>query len=186
MSLEVQDVEKKEKKEPVVDFSFQFNITRERVEKKIYNVLCAISDSFFELGERKGALIVVGFFDRNIDYISPGMRQLRNNPIQKYIDVISAQFEEDVQKIFESGADGAIIINHSGQILGTGAYLIVEKPTLEIPDGTGTRHITAASFSTRNDVMAVFTLSEESLTVRMWKNGAFVEQYKPEEKIEVE
>ena len=97
------------------------------------------------------------------------------------MDVISNQFEEDVSKIFESGLDGAIIINHSGQILGTGVYLIVDKPTLDIPDGTGTRHISAASFSTRDDVIAVFTLSEESATVRMWKKGAFVEQYKPDE-----
>ena len=72
-------------------------------------------------------------------------------------------------------------MNHNGQILGTGIYLTVDDPSLDIPDGTGTRHISAASFSVRDDVIATFTLSEETLAVRMWKDGAFTEQYRPNE-----
>ena len=38
-----------------------------------------------------------------------------------------------------------------------------------------------ASFSKRKDVIAVFTLSEETLIVRKWKNGVFVDQFFPHE-----
>ena len=37
------------------------------------------------------------------------------------------------------------------------------------------------SFSTRDDVIAVFTLSEETSIVRTWKDGEFVDQYNPED-----
>jgi DNA integrity scanning protein DisA with diadenylate cyclase activity len=169
------------KKEASVDYSYQFNMARERAEKKIYNMLCSLSDEVYKSKMRIGALIVLGTFDRYPDYSVPGMRQIGNNGIQKYLNVAFGQFEVDIKKIFESGDDGAIVINHNGQILGSGIYLTVDNPGLEIPDGAGTRHISAASFSTRKDVIATFTLSEENLTVRMWKDGAFTEQHMPDE-----
>jgi hypothetical protein len=42
----------------------------------------------------------------------------------------------------------------------------------------------AASFSTRNDVLATFTLSEETLVVRTWKDGKYTEQFNPGQKEE--
>jgi len=169
------------KKEPCVDYSFQFNMARERAEKRIFNLMCALSKKLFETQTRIGLLIVLGTFDRYPDYSVPGMRQLGKNTIQKYINIAFGQFEIETEKLFETGEDGAIIINHNGQVIGTGIYLTVENPSLDIPEGAGTRHISAASFSTRDDVIATFTLSEENLTVRMWKDGAFTEQYCPGE-----
>ena len=175
------EVNVKVKREPCVDYSYQFNMARERSEKKIYSLMCSISDTLFKEKKRIGVLVVLGAFDRYQDHIVPGMRQLGKNHIQKYLNVAFGQFEQEVDKIFESGDDGAIIVNHNGQILGTGIYLTVDDPSLDIPDGTGTRHISAASFSVRDDVIATFTLSEETLAVRMWKDGAFTEQYRPNE-----
>jgi len=166
------------RKEPHVDYSYQFNMARERSEKKIYSLMCSLADNLQKKGKRIGVLVVLGAFDRYHDHAVPGMRQLGKNLIQKYMNVAFGQFDQEVDKIFESGDDGAIVINHNGQILGTGIYLTVEEPSLEIPEGSGTRHISAASFSVRDDVVATFTLSEETLTVRMWKDGAFTEQYR--------
>ena len=56
-----------------------------------------------------------------------------------------------------------------------------DNPSLDIPDGSGTRHISAASFSTNDKIRSVFTLSEETSIVRIWKNGVFVEQFSPNE-----
>lgn len=164
---------------PSVDFSYQFNIGREKVEKKVFGFLCDIAKKLYEDDDRIGILIVLGCFDANPNV--KGMRQLNNKKVEKYINVAFPQFEQDVLKVFESGDDGAIIINQNGQILGTGVYLLVDNPNLDIPEGTGTRHISAASFSMRKDVLAAYTLSEETLTVRMWKQGNFTEQFKPEE-----
>lgn len=164
---------------PSVDFSYQLNIGREKVEKKIFSYLCEISKKFYKSEKKIGALIVLGCFD--LESHIHGMRQLGSKKLEKYINIAFGQFEADILKILESGDDGAIIINQNGQILGTEIYLMVDNPSLDIPEGTGTRHISAASFSTRDDILSVFTLSEETLAVRMWKDGQFVEQYKPDE-----
>lgn len=170
-------------KAPFVDFSYQFNIAREKVEKKIFTYLCEITKKLHKENRRVGILIVLGRFESaNDDCLVTGMRQLGINHIQKYINVAFGQFESEVLKIFEDGEDGAIIIDQNGQILGNKIYLTVDNPSVEIPDGAGTRHISAASFSTRNDIIATYTLSEETLAVRMWKDGSFVEQFDPKEK----
>ncbi len=162
---------------PNVDFSYQFNLIRERVEKRIFSLLCEISRNLHKEKKSIGVLVVLGCFDNRAD----GMRFFGKHKFEKYINVVFPNYEADVLKTFESGEDGAIIINQGGELLGTGVYLVVENPNLEIPEGTGTRHISAASFSQRADVLATFTLSEETRSVRLWKNGALNEHFNPEE-----
>jgi len=165
------------------DFSFQFSAAREhqKVEKKIFSILCEISKENKERQKQLGILVVFGVFDTAKDYIVSGMRQIGINPIQKYIDISSTSSKSDIQSMFREEADGAIVVNRNGQLIGSRVYLIVDNPALEVPDGCGTRHISAASFSTRDDVIAVFTLSEETSVVRTWKSGEFVDQYNPED-----
>jgi len=165
------------------DFSFQFSAAREhqKVEKKIFSILCEISKENKDKEKRLGILVVLGIFDTAKGYIVSGMRQIGINPIQKYIDISSTSFKKDVSNLFREEEDGAIVVNRNGQIIGGRVYLIVDNPALEVPDGCGTRHISAASFSTRDDVIAAFTLSEETSTVRSWKGGSFVDQFNPED-----
>jgi len=165
------------------DFSFQFSAAREhqKVEKKVFNILCEISKENESTDTRLGILVVFGVFDTSKDYVVSGMRQIGINPIQKYIDISSSSFKNDISELFRDGADGAIIINRNGQIIGSKVYLIVDNPSLEVPDGCGTRHISAASFSERDDVIAVFTLSEETSVVRTWKDGSFTDQFDPKD-----
>jgi DNA integrity scanning protein DisA with diadenylate cyclase activity len=165
------------------DFSFQFSAAREhqKVEKKVFNILCEISKEDKKKNTKLGILVVFGVFDTSKEYVVSGMRQIGINPIQKYIDISSPSFKDDVSGLFRDGSDGAIIINRNGQIIGSKVYLIVDNPSLEVPDGCGTRHISAASFSERDDVIAVFTLSEETSVVRTWKDGSFTDQFDPED-----
>jgi DNA integrity scanning protein DisA with diadenylate cyclase activity len=165
------------------DFSFQFNIAREhqKVEKKIFGLLCDISERFFVETKKIGVLVVLGVFDTPKDFVISGMRQIGVNPIQKYLNVATAQTSDDVKALFEDGSDGAIVVNRNGQIIGGKIYLTVDSPSSEVPEGCGTRHISAASFSQREDVISVFTLSEETYVVRAWKDGEYVDQFSPEE-----
>ena len=110
------------------------------------------------------------------------MRQIGVNPIQKFISFGYSNFESEIVKLLKENYDGAFIVNLNGQIIGAKVYLSVDYPSLEVPDGSGTRHITAASFSKRHNIMGVFTLSEENLTVRKWKDGVFTDQFFPENK----
>jgi len=163
------------------DFSYQFNAARDyqKVEKKIFGFLCDISKENVKTNKSLGILVVLGVFDNAEHYIVNGMRQIGVNPIQKYMNVCEEIFVKDVSSLIREGADGAIIVNRNGQIIGSRIYLVVDDSSLDVPDGCGTRHISAASFSTRADISAVFTLSEETSVVRTWKNGAFVEQFNP-------
>jgi len=165
------------------DFSFQFSAAREhqKVGKKIFNILCEISKENKDRQKKLGILVVFGVFDTAKDYLVSGMRQIGINPIQKYIDISTTSSKKSVEALFREDADGAIVINRNGQIIGGRVYLLVDNPALEVPEGCGTRHISAASFSTRDDVIAVFTLSEETSIVRTWKDGEFVDQYNPED-----
>jgi len=165
------------------DFSFQFSAAREhqKVEKKVFNILCEISKENKKRDTNLGILVVFGVFDTSKEYVVSGMRQIGINPIQKYIDISNSSFKKDISELFRDGSDGAIVINRNGQIIGSKVYLIVDNPSLEVPDGCGTRHISAASFSERDDVIAVFTLSEETSVVRTWKDGSFTDQFNPED-----
>ena len=169
------------------DFSFQFSAAREfqKVEKKIFNLLCSMSKKNYKHKIRHGILVVLGNFDLKKDNVVYGMRQIGVNPIQKYLNISISSFDKDTNKLLSEGYDGAIIVNRNGQIIGAKIYLAVESPALDVPEGCGTRHISAASFSLREDVLAVFTLSEETHVVRIWKKGSFVEQYSPEEEMTV-
>jgi DNA integrity scanning protein DisA with diadenylate cyclase activity len=165
------------------DFSFQFNIAREyqKVEKKIFGLLCDTSKKFFKKNNKIGVLVVLGIFDMPKDFVISGMRQIGVNPIQKFLSVATTVTADDVRELFENGSDGAIIVNRNGQIIGGKIYLTVDSPSSEVPEGCGTRHISAASFSRREDVISVFTLSEETYVVRAWKDGEYVEQFSPED-----
>jgi DNA integrity scanning protein DisA with diadenylate cyclase activity len=165
-----------------VDFSFQFSAAREfqKVEKKIYNNLIEVSKNCYKTGLKIGCLIVYGYFDLYRDHNVPGMRQIGLNPVQKYLNIAISSFEKDFVSMIKDNQDGSIIVNRDGQILGSKIYLTVDNPVLDVPEGCGTRHITAASFSMRKDVMSVFTLSEETFLVRTWKDGQISEQYNPE------
>lgn len=170
--------------EPSVDFSFQFNVAKEhdKIEKRIFSMLRTISKQTCKLKtKRVGCLVVLGNFDAATNHIVAGMRQISKNPIQKYLNISANSCEKEILSLFKESLDGAVIINKNGQLLGAGIYLIVDNPSLDIPDGSGTRHISAASFSTKENIQAVFTLSEETSIVRSWKNGVFVEQYSPNE-----
>jgi DNA integrity scanning protein DisA with diadenylate cyclase activity len=164
-----------------VDFSYQFNAARDfqKVEKSIFTLLSEISRKNFKEKRSIGLIIVLGVFDKSDDHLVPGMRQIGVNPIQKYINICEDVFTKDIFTMLNEGADGAIIVNRNGQVIGSKIYLVVDDSSLDVPDGCGTRHISAASFSTRDDIIAVFTLSEETSVVRTWKNGTFVEQFDP-------
>lgn len=166
---------------PQADFSFQFTSSKEflGIESKIFGILKKIATKIFLERKNLGCLIVLGNFDNNDNHIVSGMRQIGINPIQKFISFSYSNFETEIVKLIEENNDGAIVVNRSGQILGAKIYLTVENPSLDVPDGCGTRHITAASFSKRQDVLSVFTLSEETLVVRKWRNGVFIDQFFP-------
>ena len=152
-----------------------------QTEEHIFNVLSDIAGDIADGNmSSMGAIIVLGDFSENRDCVS-GIVQMKpkENPIQTFMLVNSEDGIDAITKFSKPPYDGAIIVDRTGQVIGAGVYLVVDHPMLSIPEGCGTRHKAAASFSLRNDVIAVLTLSEESNTIRVWKSG------KPERVVEL-
>ena len=72
-----------------IDFSYQFNAARDyqKVEKKIFTLLCEISKETYKKQKNTGLIIVLGTFDKSDDHIVYGMRQIGINPVQKYLNI---------------------------------------------------------------------------------------------------
>ena len=57
---------------PCVDFSFQFNTAKEyeKVEKKIFEYICELSNQCSKNNVKRGVIAVIGRFDSSKDYLS--------------------------------------------------------------------------------------------------------------------
>jgi DNA integrity scanning protein DisA with diadenylate cyclase activity len=156
-----------------VDFSEQLGLEHDgqAVEDFILKLLQSLSSKVAskELNPI-GSLIVLGKYEKGE---ADGMIQMKpkQNPIKSLMMVNSKDGIRFIKEFSQKPYDGAIVINHDGQILGAGIYLVISDPTLDIPDGCGTRHKSAASFSLQNSAISVLTLSEETNTIRIWKRG---------------
>jgi DNA integrity scanning protein DisA with diadenylate cyclase activity len=160
---------------PVVDFTAQFCLAdkSEEIENEIFNSLKKIAGKISDGSESSaGAIVVLGDFS-NAKKVN-GLVQMKpkENPITCLIKVGTEEGINTILTYSKEPFDGAVIVDKSGQIIGAGIYLVVEHPLLELPEKCGTRHKAAASFSLRDDVISVLTLSEETNTIRIWKDGS--------------
>lgn len=147
---------------------------------KIYNLLCDIA-----LEQRKlGALIVLGQYTKT-DYLIPGMRQIQQNPVEgQLIKMADKTIREKLLELFQN--DGALIIDQFGQVLAGKVYIQVDHGEIAVDEECSTRHITAASVSLRSDIIAAFTISEETGKVRWYVDGKQEEHFDPADQSEEE
>lgn len=162
-------------KAPFVDFSLQFSLANyEKVENCIFDILKSIATDIAEVrSTMMGAIVVLSDFSKSHRHVE-GLVQMKpkKNPIETLITVDTEEGAETIINYSRAPYDGAIVVDRTGQIIGAGVYLVVDHPDLDLPEGCGTRHKAAASFSLRNDVISVLTLSEETNTIRLWKDGS--------------
>jgi predicted DsbA family dithiol-disulfide isomerase len=74
--------------------------------------------------------------------------------------------------------DGAFVVSDEGTVLSAARYIDAASDHLELPLGLGSRHVAAASVSSRTDAVAVAV--SESSTVRMFDDGELVAEIVPE------
>jgi diadenylate cyclase len=74
--------------------------------------------------------------------------------------------------------DGAFVVSDEGMVLSAARYIDAASDHLELPLGLGSRHVAAASVSSRTDAVAVAV--SESSTVRMFDDGELVAEIVPE------
>jgi DNA integrity scanning protein DisA with diadenylate cyclase activity len=158
---------------PSVDFNAQsdLSVEKRKIERNIFDILKSIASNVaVDPAKSMGAIVVFG------DFIQPhhkGLIQMKpkQNPITFSVMINTDKGVDTLETFSRHPYDGAVVVNKDGQIVGAGMYLVVEHPTIDVPDGCGTRHKSAASFSLHNDIISVLTLSEETNTVRLWRDG---------------
>jgi len=179
----------KQSEAPYVDFSMQFSFAKnnEKFERTIFEILKDLAKAVASgIEDPLGALVVLGDFEKEprVD----GMVQMKpkQNPIEALRMIDTEAGKQCVIEYSRPPHDGAVVVDRSGQIVGAGVYLVVANPMLDTPEDCGTRHKAAASFSLRDDVIGVLTLSEETNTVRVWKDGKLKEVFRVEDVSEEE
>ena len=168
--------------EPFVDFSLQFGLAKnnEKIERCIFESLQEIAHAVCEgKASKLGALIVIGDFEKFGPQIK-GMVQMKpkQNPVEKLMMLDEEHGPSIIRDLSGTGFDGAVVVDRTGQVIGAGIYLVIDDPMLDTPEDCGTRHKAAASFSKREDVISVLTLSEETNTVRVWQAGKIKEVFR--------
>ena len=158
----------KNDKKPNIDFSQQSKLANYNLaeQKLIHQLRMMMKKS------NTGAIVVFGDFLKG-DCVVDGIVQMKpkDNPIDELLTVDISDSVDFMIRFSSTPYDGAIVVDKSGQFIGAGVYLVVENPTVEIPDGCGTRHKAAASFSLRDEVVSVLTISEETGIMRRWADG---------------
>lgn len=160
---------------PSVDSSLQLCLAMDnkKIEKYIFDILKNLAYKAVDRSTQNvGAIVVFGDFYQTHHSVE-GLVQMKpkQNPIKSLTMIDTDEAEEVIETFSKYPYDGAIIVDKMGQIIGAGIYLTVDHPKIDIPDGCGTRHKAAASFSLHNAVISVLTLSEETNKIRLWRDG---------------
>jgi len=166
---EVKSIEENVDNLPSVDFANKLKMASR--EKECWEVVKKVAQNAFKAKEKIGLIVVLGYFDRQGGCVK-GMKQVKGtNPVDSLIWITGKAAPDMLTEWARPPHDGAIVVNHTGQIIGANIMLILESFDVESTDEYGMRHIAAASFSKREEVIATFTISEESGKARMFKDG---------------
>ncbi len=79
-----------------------------------------------------------------------------------------------------SQLDGAFVLNKNGRVVAAHRYLKADPSSIDIPQGLGARHISAAAMTTKTESLAI-VLSESDNLVRVFNNGKLIMETDPAE-----
>jgi predicted DsbA family dithiol-disulfide isomerase len=146
-----------------------------RTLRRVVNLAVEVAREGRE-GRKIGTLLVVGDSEAVLKHSRPMILDpLYGHPHEsKRID------DPDVRETLKELAqlDGAFVVSDEGVVLSAARYIDAVSNHLEVPLGLGSRHVAAASVSSRTDAVAVVV--SESSTVRMFDDGELVAEIVPE------
>jgi predicted DsbA family dithiol-disulfide isomerase len=143
--------------------------------RRVVNVAVEIAREGRE-GRKIGTLFVVGDSEQVLKHSKP----LILDPLYGHPDESKRIDDPDVRETLKELAqlDGAFVVSDEGVVLSAARYIDAVSNYLEVPLGLGSRHVAAASVSSRTDAVAVVV--SESSTVRMFDDGELVAEIVPE------
>lgn len=173
----------------MIDYTNQINLGRpmHKLQTELFELVAAMAKETREKGEKHwGLLLIVGHFAA-VDYKLERYVQLGDNDLEGHPIMYGTKaFKEALTKHARvRQTDGAFLLDSaSGQLMGNRVLYIDLKP--QVQEERGARHHAAASASLDACVDFVITLSEETLTTRLYSDGTTLESREVDESVAVE
>jgi diadenylate cyclase len=146
-----------------------------RTLRRVVNLAVEIAREGRE-GRKIGTLFVVG----DSEAVLERSRPMILDPLYGHPHESKRIKDPDLRETLKELAqlDGAFVVSDEGVILSAARYIDAASDHLELPLGLGSRHVAAASVSSRTEAVAVAV--SESSTVRMFDDGELVAEIVPE------
>jgi diadenylate cyclase len=146
-----------------------------RTLRRVVNLAVEIAREGRE-GRKIGTLFVVGDSEAVLERSRPMILDPLYGHPHESKRVEDPNVRETLKELAQ--VDGAFVVSDEGVVLSAARYIDAASNHLELPLGLGSRHVAAASVSSRTEAVAVAV--SESSTVRMFDDGELVAEIVPE------
>jgi diadenylate cyclase len=146
-----------------------------RTLRRVVNLAVEIAREGRE-GRKIGTLFVVGDSEAVLRHSRPMILDPLYGHPHESKSIEDPNLRETLKELAQ--LDGAFVVSDDGTILSAARYIDAVSDHLELPLGLGSRHVAAASVSSRTEAVAVAV--SESSTVRMFDDGELVAEIVPE------
>jgi DNA integrity scanning protein DisA with diadenylate cyclase activity len=146
-----------------------------RTLRRVVNLAVEIAREGRE-GRKIGTLFVVGDSEAVLKHSRPMILDPLYGHSHESKRIDDPNLRETLKELAQ--LDGAFVVSNEGVVLSAARYIDAVSNHLEVPLGLGSRHVAAASVSSRTDAVAVAV--SESSTVRMFDDGEVVSEIVPE------
>src|SRR5918995_4599913 len=146
-----------------------------RTLKRVVNLAVEIAREGRE-GRKIGTLFVVGDSEAVLEHSRPMILDPLYGHPQESKRIEDSDLRETLKELAQ--LDGAFVVSDEGVVISAARYIDAASDHLELPLGLGSRHVAAASVSSRTEAVAVGV--SESSTVRMFDDGELVAEIVPE------
>jgi hypothetical protein len=146
-----------------------------RTLRRVVNLAVEIAREGRE-GRKIGTLFVVGDSEAVLDHSRPMILDPLYGHPHESKRIQDPNLRETLKELAQ--LDGAFVVSDEGVVLSAARYIDAVSNHLDLPLGLGSRHVAAASVSSRTDAVSVAV--SESSTVRMFDDGELVAEIVPE------
>jgi diadenylate cyclase len=146
-----------------------------RTLRRVVNLAVEIAREGRE-GRKIGTLFVVGDSEAVLKHSRPMILDPLYGHPHESKRVENSDMRETLKELAQ--LDGAFVVSDEGVVLSATRYIDAVSNHLVLPLGLGSRHVAAASVSSRTDAVAVAV--SESSTVRLFDDGELVAEIVPE------
>jgi len=152
------------------DLVRQNRVVRPSVMEAVIDVACEIGRAA-RRGKRLGAIFLLG----DANEVMRGSRQLVPNPFEQLKPAECSLLRPALRDLLVELAklDGAFVAQGDGQIRSAGTFLSADPSHVQVPQGLGTRHLTAAAVTARTRGVAVVVSATDG-HIRVFARGDMV------------